>query len=178
MHRTPLLTSLKSHLDKNLDANEHQMTVDTIEFVEANPMCFERTLLIGHITASVWIVNPTRTKTLLTHHRKLNRWFQLGGHCDGNTNIIEAAQKELEEESGLTEFKLVSAEIFDLDVHPIPARGDEPAHFHYDVRYLFEADDQQAIIISSESKDLQWVDLEQVKDLNDSESILRMVRKT
>ncbi len=88
------------------------------------------------------------------------------------------ALREAQEESGLTEMKAVTTEIFDLDRHLIPARKDEPAHWHYDVRFLFEADPAEPLVVTSESKSLAWVELTAVARLNPEESMLRMVRKT
>jgi 8-oxo-dGTP pyrophosphatase MutT (NUDIX family) len=153
------------------------MRRELVEFVEAHENCFERSLQIGHVTGSAWIVDPDRTHTLLHHHGKLDRWLQLGGHADGDSDVRNVALREAREESGLTSVRPVSADIFDVDVHCIPARGAEPEHFHYDVRYLFEADRSEPLRITNESKDLQWVRLDRVEELTQEESILRMVRK-
>lgn len=143
-----------------------------------NEDCFERELLIGHVTGSAWIVSRDRKRTLLTHHRKLDRWLQPGGHVDGNPDVAGAALREAEEESGLADLALVSGEIFDIDIHPIPERGDEPAHFHYDCRFLIEAQGSEKYAVSDESHDLTWVELAEVAQYNDEESVLRMVRKS
>jgi 8-oxo-dGTP pyrophosphatase MutT (NUDIX family) len=115
---------------------------------------------------------------LLTHHKKLGRWLQLGGHADGDSQVMRVASREAEEESGLKQLALVSREIFDIDVHLIPERGQEPAHYHYDVRFLFEADKNETLVVSEESNDLAWVPLVSIEDYSCEESILRMVRKT
>ena len=147
-------------------------------FLAAHPDCLWRTCLEGHLTASAWIVDPARERTLLTHHRKLDRWLQLGGHVDGEADLAMAAWREAREESGLTRLRLVTPEIFDVDRHRIPARGAEPEHWHYDVRFLIEADPTEALALSHESKELAWVRLEEVGRLNAEESLARMVRKT
>jgi hypothetical protein len=72
----------------------------------------------------------------------------------------------------------VSEAIFDCDVHPIPGRKTEPGHFHYDVRFLLEADDAEPLVISEESKELAWVALGDVRTLESDESVMRMVAKT
>jgi 8-oxo-dGTP pyrophosphatase MutT (NUDIX family) len=145
--------------------------------VKANALCFERSLLTGHITASALIVNKQRTHTLLTHHHKLEKWLQLGGHSDGDPDPLSVALREAKEESGVEKITPVSESIFDVDVHAIPARKNEPEHFHYDIRFLFEADDTEPLTISSESKDLAWVPLIKIEEYTTEESIVRMVRK-
>jgi ADP-ribose pyrophosphatase YjhB (NUDIX family) len=106
-------------------------------FAGAHTDCCERTLAEGHFTGSAWLVSADGERVLLTHHRKLGRWLQLGGHADGEGDLAAVALREAEEESGLSRL-LVEPEIFDLDRHLIPARGSEPAHWHYDVRFLAE----------------------------------------
>ena len=114
---------------------------------------------------------------LLTHHRKLDRWLQLGGHIEDDLDILTAALREAREESGLDEIHPVTDAIFDVDVHPIPARKQEPEHFHYDVRFLFQARRGDSLIISDESHDLRWFSIQDLRDLSRDESIDRMVDK-
>lgn len=175
MHRKLLLQKLKEY--HGIDAHEETMRLRIVDFIEQNKDCFERTLLIGHITASALIVNQQRTHTLLTHHHKLEKWLQLGGHSDGDPNSLNVALREAEEESGLKKITPVSDKIFDVDVHPIPERKIEPQHFHYDIRFLFEADDNEPLTMSNESKDLAWIPLNRIKEYTNEESVLRMVRK-
>ncbi len=78
------------------------------------------------------------------HHRKLHRWLMPGGHCDGEPDARSVATREIAEETGLISYSLIQDAIFDIDIHEIPARGDIPAHLHFDIRYLFEADPQPA----------------------------------
>lgn len=148
------------------------------QFVAQHPDCFERSLSIGHVTGSAWIIDLARDHALLTHHRKLNRWLQLGGHSDGDHDTLRVALREGREESGLSALQPVSEAIFDIDVHLIPERKGEPAHYHYDVRFLLEADRQAPLTISSESKDLAWVPLEEILALAPEPSIRRMVAKS
>lgn len=154
------------------------MTADTIAFVLRHPDCLLRSCVPGHLTGSAWIVDAERTCTLLTHHLKLEKWLQLGGHADGESDLLQAALREAHEESGLHGLRPVVAAVFDVDRHLIPARKNEPAHFHYDLRFLLEADPREPITCSSESKALAWVPLDQVTSLNPEESMARMVRKT
>ncbi|MDZ7900489.1 MAG: NUDIX hydrolase [Arcicella sp.] len=176
MHRNKLLTLLENH--NPTAPQEVQFTQQTISFVKENPDCFERSLLIGHVTGSAWIVDKSHQFTLLTHHRKLDKWFQTGGHCDGDSDVMNVALKEAQEETGLSDIQAINPNIFDIDIHEIPERKGIPTHLHYDVRFLFEADINEPLTVSSESTGLAWVALSEVSKLNDSESIIRMVRKS
>jgi 8-oxo-dGTP pyrophosphatase MutT (NUDIX family) len=175
MHRNPLLQLLKNHQPFNQE--ETQFKQQMTEFINLNTDCFERTLLVGHITGSAWIVDKSLQFTLLTHHRKLDKWFQTGGHCDGDSDVLNVAIKEAQEETGLADIQAISPEIFDIDIHEIPERKGVPKHLHYDVRFLLEADMNEPLIISSESADLTWIELSKVSQLNDSQSIMRMISK-
>jgi 8-oxo-dGTP pyrophosphatase MutT (NUDIX family) len=175
MHRQQLLNLLETY--NPTDRNEQKMRNETIDFVYKNEGCFTRELLVGHITGSAWIVDKTHQNVLLIHHKKLNQWFQPGGHCDGDSDVLNVAMKEANEETGLLDIKLLSKQIYDIDIHIIPQRKDVPAHYHYDVRFIFEADENQELIISEESNDLAWIPIEKMAEFNNSESMMRMARK-
>ncbi|MES2520026.1 MAG: NUDIX hydrolase [Bacteroidota bacterium] len=176
MHRNSLLQLLKNHQPSR--SQEIQFKEQMITFVTENLDCFERSLLIGHVTGSAWIVDKSRQFTLLTHHRKLDKWFQTGGHCDGDSDVLNVAIKEAEEETGLNHVHVISPNIFDIDIHEIPERKGIPTHLHYDVRFLLEADMNEQLSVSSESTDLAWVAISEVHKLNNSQSIMRMVEKS
>lgn len=178
MQRTAVLNLLQAHARLALEAHEAAMTAETILFVQAHADCLLRACAPGHLTGSAWIVSPERTRALLTHHLKLDKWLQLGGHADGDGDLLAVALREAREESGLAQVRAVSPAIFDLDRHWIPARKTDPGHYHYDLRFMIEADPAEPIVISSESKDLAWVELARVTSLNPEESMARMVRKT
>ena len=116
---------------------------------------FRRERLAGHFTASAWLVDRAGERVLLTHHRKLDRWLQLGGHADGERDFARVALTEAEEESGLTDLT-VAPEIFDLDAHEIPEHKGVPAHIHYDVRFIVRAGENEAFVVSDESHALAW----------------------
>lgn len=186
MHRQPLLQLLRQHVPA--DPSEEAMTQTTIAFIETNPDAFERSLLIGHVTGSAWIVSPDHSQTLLIHHRKLDRWLQPGGHADGNPNVAEVALREAQEETGLTSLRLISPDgssiqtsqsppIFDVDIHTIPVHNGVPEHLHYDIRFLLEADPNEPFGISEEIKNIHWFSLKIANDYANSESIFKLVRK-
>lgn len=155
---------------------EESATVDRFDrFVDTHPDCFHRSCRTGHITGSAWIVDTSGDRVLLAHHRKLGLWLQPGGHCDGDPDTLAVALREAREESGL-EVRALDESIFDIDIHPIPTRGDEPAHHHFDVRFLVRAENDR-YRVSEESNALAWVRAEGVGGLTDRESVLRMARK-
>jgi len=120
---------------------------------------FERSRLAGHFTGSAWLVSADGRRVLLTHHRKLDRWLQLGGHADGDRDLAAVALREAEEESGLPGLRLESPALFDLDRHWIPERGQVPGHWHYDARYVVRAGTDEGFIVGEESLDLAWRDI-------------------
>lgn len=139
---------------------------------------FVRERLAGHLTASAWLVDRSGTRVLLTHHRKLDRWLQLGGHADGIRDLAQVALKEAEEESGLPGLVLEVGTVFDVDRHWIPARPDVPAHWHFDVRYVVRAGDDEAYCVSEESLDLAWREISGLaEDASVDASVRRMARK-
>ena len=176
MHRAPLLQLVESY--KIRYPAETKTVSEYKDFVIANENCFERSLLEAHITCGAWILDGSGTKTLLTHHRKLNRWLQLGCHADGDHDVHRVAAKEAEEESGISTLELVSKDIFDIDIHKIPTQGDVPAHLHYDARFLFRTTDNEKYEVSNESIDIAWVKIDEIEKYSLEESILLMVEKT
>jgi 8-oxo-dGTP pyrophosphatase MutT (NUDIX family) len=185
MHRRPLLEMLARYRAA-YPAESH--VVDRIAaLVEQHRNCFDRTCRPGHITGAAWIVSADRRRCLLAHHRKLNRWLQLGGHADGEWRIEEVALREAREESGAGAFDFVPINgmlmPFDLDVHLIPARYDatgciiEDAHEHHDIRFLLIAHGGQEIRASDESHEIGWFTPEEVARLTDEVSVLRMLYK-
>ena len=109
-----------------------------LEFLKHCPDCFDRSCHLGHFTASSWLLNHDCSKFLLMYHAKFNKWCQLGGHCDGNDNVLEVAIKEAKEESGITNIIPVLNNIFDLDILIVPKFKQEPVHYHFDITFLLK----------------------------------------
>jgi 8-oxo-dGTP pyrophosphatase MutT (NUDIX family) len=143
-----------------------------------HPRAFYRDHLPGHITCSAFIIDASRKLTLLTHHAKLNRWLQPGGHADGEEDIVGVARREAHEETGLQGITLLQKEIFDIDIHVIPPRNDFPEHHHYDIRFLFEASALEPLHVTDESHELAWKKLNELSDVTqNNKSMLRMAKK-
>ena len=136
-----------------------------------------RNRVAGHLTGSAWLVDHSGMRVLLTHHRKLGRWLQLGGHADGDRDLAQVALREAQEESGLQGLR-VERELFDIDRHSIPQRGDVPGHWHYDARYVVHAGDDERYVVSDESHDLAWRGIAGIAaDPNADASLRRMAVK-
>ena len=179
MHRKPLLELLDLY---RIQFPEEIEFVDRVRnLVSEHPNCFDRDCKPGHITASSWIVSHDHRRVLFTHHRKLDRWLQLGGHADGDTNVLEVALKEAREESGMCDFEVLwpkgSPIPLDIDVHSIPDFGDVPGHEHHDIRFLLVAARDQELVISDESNALRWFPIDQIDEVLDEESLCRLDRK-
>ncbi len=178
MHRQPLISLLQSYQTRYLD--EAGFIKRAIRFIANNENCFQRELWPAHVTGSAWVVNPSRSHVLMLHHKKHDQWFQPGGHADGETDIHGVAMREAVEETGLPEtaVRLLSRNIFDLDIHTIPEIADYPVHEHIDIRFLVEIDDLLPIPGNDESHQVLWIPLSQVPRYNNNRSTYRMVEKT
>ena len=174
MHRERVIKILADYRGRHPDESS---TIDRFaRFVASEPRCFERDCWRGHVTGSAWVVNAASTHVLLTHHRKLNRWLQLGGHSDGDHDPLRVACREAAEESGLAVVP-VSAALFDIDIHPIPARRDDPAHLHFDARFAVRVVGDERYRVSGESHALAWVGIDDIASVTTEPSMLRMAWK-
>lgn len=153
-------------------------------FFKHQPELFCRNHLPGHFTGSTLVTNNHFDHVLLTYHRKLRKWLQLGGHADGHTDIAAVALREAQEESGLKSFAFVDlAKIFklklptlipyDLDCHYIPQRPEMAGHYHYDIIFLLTTNQNMPLEISSESIDLRWFALEEALQLTQEEAAVQ-----
>ncbi len=179
MHRRPLLEAIAHYAARF--PGESAVADRFAAFVAAHPDCFERACVPGHVTGSAWVVSHDHARFLLTHHRKLGRWLQLGGHADGDPDPARVALREAREESGIAGLALApvdgAVQPLDLDAHEIPARGAEPAHVHYDVRYLVVAPEDAVLALSDESLDLRWFPSDRPLAVPSDESVARLLAK-
>lgn len=143
-------------IDLSDRSSEVEFREEMVRLIESGADCFRRDCFPAHFTGSALVVSADGTKALLHHHRKLDRWLQFGGHCDGDEDVLRVAEREALEESGVSGLIVASARPFDLDIHEIPARGVEPMHFHYDVRWMLIAPEDAEFVVSEESLELRW----------------------
>ncbi|AVH56632.1 MULTISPECIES: NUDIX hydrolase [Streptomyces] len=128
----------------------------------------------GHVTASALVIDPPRGRVLLTLHRKLQMWLQMGGHCEpDDATLAAAALREATEESGIPGLTLLSGGPVRLDRHPIP----DPCTQHLDVQYATLAPGKTEAAISDESLDLRWFTYDEVAQVADA-SVVRLVEAT
>lgn len=175
MDRNTLVAALNGYT--SAFAEEKLFVSQFLELLK-HPNAFQRDHLPGHITGSAWILDHSKQYVLLVHHGTLHKWLQPGGHADGEENVLNVALREAEEETGIKNFTLLQQGIFDLDIHPIPARLGSPGHLHYDMRFLFEADKKAEVIVSEESHDVSWISLNELGGLTlNNPSVMRMAGK-
>lgn len=173
--REALIDLVTKHTPFNSIEKDH--TFNTLAFLRQNENCTSASNLAGHITASAWVLSPTLSAALLTHHKKLNRWLQLGGHIENDATIHQAAHREALEESGIDRINILDDSIFDIDVHQIPAKNGIAKHLHYDIRFLFQAESTD-FIVSSESNELAWIEFTSIEKILPDDSMLRMCCKS
>ncbi|EAR09553.1 NUDIX hydrolase [Reinekea blandensis] len=174
--QTSVLSLLNDYQPK--DPEEQKARLFIQDFVQQQTAFWSRETLSGHLTASAWITDRDCRQAVLLHHRKLDMWVQPGGHIDASDpSLIDASRREAIEETGLDGLYPKHRDIFDLDVHAIPARKSEPEHWHLDIRFWWVADDL-SLQINEESNDLAWLSAAEIRKRTDEESVLRMVRKT
>ena len=174
MHRNQLRQLLQNY---DPMAEEQVYKNRMLAFLDEHPDAFERSLQVGHFTASAWLLSADGSQALLMHHAKLNLWVQLGGHADGDTDLLAVAIKEAQEESGIMGIEAISPAIFDIDIHTIPANSKEPEHEHFDVRFLLRVTSDEAVIPNKESKELRWIGKDTAELPTTQRSVVRLFEK-
>ena len=178
MNRVELAAALEAYAPATTD---EAASLERIRrFLEAPADPFARANPEGHITASAVIARPDASEFLLIHHRKLSRWLQPGGHTEASdASTFEAALREASEETGISHFETPLGEaIFDVDVHAIPAHKKDPAHSHFDVRYLLTSTERaHAARAEDPDRPMRWVSLEAAEALGVDPSLARALGK-
>ena len=154
-----LLDEIRAYQPCN--AQEEADRAVMLDFMEKHDDCLLRSNLIAHFTASIWTVNKDRTKTLMVYHRIYDSWSWIGGHADGEEDLKSVALRELCEETGVKNSKLVSDGIFSLEVLTVDGhikRGQYvPSHLHVNVTYLAEADEDELLTVKKdENTGVRW----------------------
>ncbi len=137
-----------------------------LKHLKTSPDIFSRTNLTAHMTASAWVVNPQRTQVLMVYHKLYNSWSWLGGHADGETDLLSTAVREVQEESGIKDLRPVSEEIYSLEILTVAGHEKKgiyvPSHLHLNVTYLLEADDTQPLKIKEdENTGVAWFGIQE-----------------
>ncbi|MFD5426070.1 NUDIX hydrolase [Streptomyces sp. NPDC127084] len=154
-------------------ADQAQLRQDYLDHLAAHPDGVWKACAAGHLTASALVIDPSRDRVLLTLHKKLGMWLQMGGHCEpGDTTLEAAALREGSEESGIPGLELLPGGPVRLDRHPIPA----PCHWHFDVQYAAVARPDAVATISDESLDLRWFGYDEVAGVADESVVLLLER--
>lgn len=154
------------------DAERHRRAV--LDFLDAHDDAFHRTCLEGHLTGSALVVDAGGERVVLLHHRKLRRWLQPGGHCDGDANLAAVALREASEETGLAGLRVHPVAV-DVDVHVVAPPAEGP-HLHLDVRYLVVAPAGAELVGNHESTAIRWAAVHDVDELDPDEGLRRLLR--
>lgn len=157
---------LREELKKYVTYNE-QESIDKLLMLEhlTRDNIFYREHLAAHMTASAWVVNKSRTKLLMIHHNLYNSWAWMGGHADGDEDLLKVAIKEVKEESGITTVHAITKDIFSIEILTVDGHEKKgcyvPSHLHLNVTYLLEADENEVLRIKAdENSDVAWFNLE------------------
>ena len=178
MNRDDLARALESHAAADPRESESLSRIRRFLASVADP--FARENPEGHVTASAVVARPDGSAFLVVFHRKLSRWLQPGGHTEEeDESAFDAALREAREETGISRFETPLGEtIFDVDVHAIPARRRDPAHHHFDVRFLVTAaGEPEPGAAEDPARPMRWVSLEEARSSGVDPSLARALEK-
>ncbi len=153
-------------------ADEHRRAI--LDFVDQHPDALHRSCRSGHLTGSALVVDHDGARVVMLHHRKLRRWLQPGGHCDGDANLAAVALREASEETGVDGLRVHPVAI-DLDVHRVDPPAEGP-HLHLDARFLVVAPEATDLVGNHESTELRWTRPVDLDELGVDAGTMRMVR--
>lgn len=170
-----LIESILKYQDQYPEERDPGIVID---FIESTDNLFGRDSMKGHITCSAWVLNADLTEVVLVKHRRLDRWIRPGGHIEAMESPFEGAYREGVEETGIQELTPWSSDIFHISVHDFPSGKDGPAHYHYDLRYLFIAPPQAELVMTDETDGVRWVNLHQIHEYTEEATMIDMAEKT
>ena len=159
MNRFELISQIKKY--KAFNEQEEKDKYLLLEWIMDNEDAFSRENKIAHITATGWVVNKDRSKVLMVYHNIYNSWSWLGGHADGETDLLSVAIREVKEEAGISNVLPVSEDIFSLESLTVDGHWKNgkyvSSHLHFNVTYLLEADSEEAVSIKAdENSGVTW----------------------
>ncbi len=174
-----LLSSLKNYKTQHEKENHDRLKIIDLINNYGEECLYRNFFNPGHITASALVMNATYDKVLMNHHKSLKKWLCFGGHVDGKNDILAAALREAQEESGLKNLMPIDGQIVDIDIHEIPANTSkrEPVHFHHDISYFLRNDGDEEFLISDESVELRWCTFDEAYHLSGGNNMHRLLDK-
>ena len=158
-----LINQLSDYTPYNLQEERDKYVI--LDYLKNQHNIFTRENKVAHMTASAWVINKDRSKILMIYHNIYDSWSWLGGHADGEEDLLAVAVKEVQEESGITSVRPLTTDIYSLEVLTVDGhmkRGDYvSSHLHLNVTYLLEADDREPLIVNvHETSDVAWFDID------------------
>lgn len=159
MDRKELISKIKKYQPFNEQEEMDKALI--LNWIETQENAFSRENAVAHMTASAWVVNKERSKVLMIYHNIYNSWSWLGGHADGETDLLAVAVREVKEEAGITNVRPVSDEIFSLESLTVDGHVKKgryvSSHLHLNVTYLLEADSEEAVSVKAdENSGVAW----------------------
>ncbi len=159
MTRKELIENIKNY--KPFNEQEERDKFLLLDWIMKNENAFSRENSVAHITASAWVVNKDRSKVLMVYHNIYNSWSWLGGHADGETDLLAVALREVKEEAGITNVHPVSEEIFSMESLTVDGHVKKgryvSSHLHLNITYLLEADSEECVSIKAdENSGVAW----------------------
>ena len=159
MDRKELISKIKKYQPFNEQEEMDKALI--LNWIETQENAFSRENTVAHMTASAWVVNKERNKVLMVYHNIYNSWSWLGGHADGETDLLAVAVREVKEEAGITNVRPVSDEIFSLESLTVDGHVKKgrcvSSHLHLNVTYLLEADSEEAVSVKAdENSGVAW----------------------
>ena len=153
-----------------------------LSFMDTYEDVLTRDNVVAHFTVSNWVVNKERTKIIMIYHNIYNSWAWTGGHADGDSYFLHVALKELEEETGLKNVKVLTNDIASLEIVTVDGhvkRGKYvSSHLHINVTYILEADENELLRIKEdENSGVKWIDIDKVIEVTNEPKMIPIYNK-